>query len=226
MFSVVIPTIWKYPPFLQMLADLDRFHLVDEVLVFDNNPDHKPNTSHLSRGKISFTRDSVHENIMVNPVWNWGVEKARNERILILNDDLQFSFNVFYRVQQFMDDTPNCGAIGFAPGDHPIMTKQPPTTTGVVTIIPHTNQHKWGFGEMIVIRKSTWVPIPDDMKLFYGDDWLYETNKLEGRTNYIITDSLWNTPHSVSSRSFVSEYEVPDRQAYQKHMALLRTSYE
>jgi hypothetical protein len=226
MFSVAVPTLWKYPPFLQILQDLDRCEYIDEILIFDNNPTQTPTLPPSKTHKTTFLRDALLRNIFVNPAWNVLVEKAKNERICLLNDDLLIDVKVFHRVNEFMDANPNCGVIGFAAGDHEALTGQKKTTSGTIEIIPHTTQHMWSFGEMMFIRKSTWVHIPDEMKLFCGDNFIYETHKLAGRTNYLITNSIWNTPHSVSSRSFVNEHEASDRAAYTKHFELLRKSYE
>ena len=214
MFSVIIPTMWKYTPFLQFLEDLNRFELIDEILVFDNDPDHKPNTHSLNDSKVSFTRDSCHLNIGVNPAWNWGVAKARNEKIAILNDDFIFDLRVFLKADKLLN-APTTGVIGMAPGDHPTITHQPALTTGTIDIIPQTPDiHRWGFGYAMFMNKRHWDNIPEDMKIFCGDDWIFDGCKMKKLTNYIITNFLWRTPGSVTSGAMEAEFGDHDKLLY------------
>ena len=122
-------------------------------------------------------------NIYVNPAWNYGMKRVRNEKVCILNDDLIFDFRVFNRVDELLEkDT--TGAIGMAPGDHPTLTGQPPVTSGIIDIKPHEGEHLWGFGMLMFVKKSHWVPIPSDIKMYYGDNWIFDTNNFHSTMTF------------------------------------------
>ena len=213
MYSLIVPTMWRYKPFIPFLKDLVEFHLIDEIIIIDNNPNQRPIDVVSVSQKITFY--SFGSNIFVNPAWNHGVALAKNNKICILNDDLIFDLRTFYRVNELLDD-PTTGMIGIAPGDHPTLTGQPRVTDGKIDIIPHTNEHLWGIGMFFFINKKNWQPIPDELKMFYGDNWIFDGHKKVGRVNYLITNSLMFTPYSVTSRNFAKDFDIPDRDLYAK----------
>jgi hypothetical protein len=212
MFSVICPTMWRFDPFRVFLRDLDHFDQVDEILLIDNNASDawSPSHGHNFKKLRVLTQE---QNIFVNPAWNLGVREARNEMLCIMNDDLIFDLRTFYRVGSYLTD-PKVGVIGLAPGDYPDITKQPKLVDGKIDIIPWKDHHLWGFGMLMFLNKSTWEPIPDELKLYYGDNWIFDGHRLAGRTNYLITNSLMYTPYSVTSNDFRNQFEVADRDLY------------
>lgn len=230
MFSVVIPTMWRYKPFIPFLNDLQKFDLIDHIDIIDNDVDNRPSDIHYldkcfaenGSPKILFyhpldTGDQ--KNIYVNPAWNLGAKGAKQEKVAILNDDFIFDLRVFYRVDELLND-PKTGVIGTAPGDHPTLTGQPKLTTGAIDIIPHTDQHLWGFGYAMFLNKKNWEPIPEDMKVFCGDNWIFDGCKQKGLTNYLITNFLWRTPGSVTAGPMEREFGNKDKELYNVHNSL------
>jgi hypothetical protein len=222
MFSCVIPTMWKYPPFTQFLKGLERHPLIDEIILINNCYADTPNGIEEHIANSSKIHHYIHDkfsNMGVNPAWNLGVSIAKNNKIALINDDLIFDLRVFDKVSALLD-APTTGVIGLCPGDHPAITNQPSLTTGIIDILPHPrSMHRWGFGMLMFVRKDTWEPIPHEMKIFCGDDWIIEGHLLAGRQNYIIANSLWRTPYSVTSREYVDDYEIHDRQIFAHHHA-------
>lgn len=206
--------MWRFAPFIPFLQDLTRFELVDDIVVIDNDPSKRPRhpTAFLDPKVRLLTRP---ENIYVNPAWNLGVMCTRpgNEKICILNDDLIFDLRAFYRADYLLNrfDT---GVIGLAPGDHPEITKQPRLTDGIIDILPWNGEHLWGFGMLMFLNKRTWKPIPDSLKMFYGDNWIFDSNRNAGRTNYILTNCFHYTPYSVTSNDFRNQFESVEREIY------------
>jgi len=191
-FTVVVPTMWKYQPFTTFLEDLVKFDLVDEVILINNNPPATPVHPVLGHKKIRVM--TFGHNIGVNPAWNLGVREARNEKICIVNDDVIFDLRMFYHVDPVL--TPLNGITGIGPGSAEY--GQPPVTSGSIQVIPWTGQHTFGFGCLMWIHRAAWIPVPNGLDIYYGDNWAFDTQLVRGRTNYIVTDGLFCTPFAAT----------------------------
>ena len=214
-FSLIFPTMHRDQSFPAFLADLTRFHLISEVILIDNDPSKRPNLPVFQHPKVVLLEQS--ENIGVNCAWNIGVSLSKNDHIAIWNDDIRMDLRVFYKVADLLDD-PTTGMIGLEPGDHNSITFQKPLTTAIIDIDPLPDtQHRWGIGQAFFINKKNWEPIPENIKIFNGDDCILDGHKLAGRINYTFSNVLWNTPYSVTSRSFVNEHAEQDRILYAKY---------
>lgn len=214
MFSCIIPTMHRDSVFTTFLADLTRFHIISEIIIIDNDRSKRPNNSIFQHPKIILLEQM--ENIGVNCAWNLGVSLSKNDHVAIWNDDIRIDLRVFYRVEPLLDD-PSTGMIGLEPGDHNSITFQKPLTDGNIDVNPlPDSQHRWGIGQAFFINKKNWEPIPEDIKIFNGDDAILDGHKLSGRINYTFSNVLWNTPYSVTSREFI-EHAERDRILYAKY---------
>jgi len=196
-FTVVIPTMWRYKPFTNFLTDLVKFHLIDEIIIINNDIKQTPDAPVLHHEKVRMIE--FVENIYVNPAWNLGVHESKNKNICILSDDVIFDIKTFYHVQEVL--SPTCGVVGICLGDP--NHNQPPFQTGSIKIKPWEGEPVVGFGCLMFVHKDTWIDIPDDFKVYCGDSWIFDTATWEGRTNYLITDMLYHTPHAQTSGSMV-----------------------
>jgi GT2 family glycosyltransferase len=222
LFSVIIPTMWRFEPFKRFLFDLLSHEYVTDVVLIDNDPDKSPvvkgkgqRPSLLTfKGQLrNLTYLPQDQNIYVNPAWNLGVEYAKTDKLCILNDDLIFDLRVFERVSLYLDSI-STGGIFLAPGDFP-QTNQPPLIDGMIDIVRYRPEMwRWGFGMLMFIHKSYWEPIPDEMKLFCGDDWIFDGQQMYARQNYVITNMFQHTPYSVTSSQFIKEFDEKDREIY------------
>ena len=52
-FTVVIPTMWKYAPFIKFLADLIECDDVHQVIIIDNNPAERPPNTLVDNWKVA-----------------------------------------------------------------------------------------------------------------------------------------------------------------------------
>lgn len=171
MFTCVIPTLWKSRRIAQLVKDLCACEAVGEVIVIDNAP-----------GIGNFTTDAAHKslvedhlklkilkmekNIYVNPAWNLGVETANFDDVALINDDVNFNSDVF----KMFDDGSlvNNGVIGMAAENYRLQEDR----NFQVQQHRRENNVTWGWGCIILVSKSNYVPIPDDLLIAYGDDWL------------------------------------------------------
>ena len=157
MFSVIIPTIWKSEYTLDLLKAYQDSDLVQEIILINNAPKETP-SNFVEYSKIVHHKT---KNIYVNPAWNLGVEMAKNENMLISNDDVLFDVDAALAHVKSLEDY---GAIGV----NPISYDQKPTKFAL------ENKHyiTKGWGCLIFVKKSKWVDIPNDLKIWFGDDWI------------------------------------------------------
>jgi hypothetical protein len=145
-----------------LIVDLCASSSVGEVLVIDNDPKSAPPPEVWSiHGlKLRFLKQA--ENIYVNPAWNLGVREAAFDDVALINDDVNFNADVF----NLFDDgsLKNFGVIGMSQGNYSL-------TRDLDLYISQSERHL-GWGCMIMFAKMNFVPIPEDLKIWCGDDWL------------------------------------------------------
>jgi hypothetical protein len=157
-FSVIIPTMWYSDKIFKLLDNLESSPLVGEILLIDNNKGNRPAQIN-NTDKISILEQS--ENIYVNPAWNLGVELSKFDNLCITNDDLVWDVDVL----PFILDNIHIGVIGQESSNWDANVKLNPK------IHPMPNR-VWGWGCCFFIHKSNWKPIPHQLKIACGDDYL------------------------------------------------------
>ena len=170
MYSVIIPTMWKCNRFQQTLRELSAHELVGEIILIDNTPNdlkiELPKLIHILEGK----------NTYVNPAWNKGVELAKYDKLLILNDDIWMDWNILEAVEPFVLE--GNGIIGMAEENY----SNPKNEFSLESIFTRNG----GFGCCMFIHKENYTPIPDEMKIWGGDDWLVVKCRNRHKQNYKI----------------------------------------
>jgi hypothetical protein len=170
MYSVVALTMWKCDRFQQTLRELSKHPLVGEIILIDNTSNdlkiELPKLVHILEGK----------NTYINPAWNKGVSLAKYDKLLILNDDLWFDWNILNIVEPYVNE--EIGMIGMAEENF----DNPLSEFGLEPI----NHRNGGFACAFFIHKNNWINIPFEMKLWGGDDWLFVKNRNNGKQNYKI----------------------------------------
>jgi hypothetical protein len=164
-FSIVIPTLWKSDRTKKLLSDLNDCEYVDEIIVIDNEYDGYQDTK---VEKIRFV--SFGGNIYVNPAWNKGIELARNNNIALINDDINFNPNIFEVINE--DILNQFGIIGMGEGNYKSLNIEGDPILEVWQ--PGVND--WGWGCFIMLNKKDWIDIPDDIKIWYGDNIIKDVN--------------------------------------------------
>ena len=167
-YSVVIPTLWKSNRIHKLLKDLEECEYVDEIIVIDNASIYETDRT---IGKIRMV--SKGENIYVNPAWNLGIELAKNECIALCNDDINFNPNIF----GVIDDSilTYVGIIGMGEGNY---KDEIDKEKGSYIDIWEPGINDWGWGCLIMLKKSHWLPIPNEIKIWYGDNIIKDVNSV------------------------------------------------
>ena len=170
MYSVVALTMWKCNRFQQTLRELSKHPLVGEIILIDNTSNdlkiELPKLIHILEGK----------NTYINPAWNKGVSLAKYDKLLVLNDDLWFDWNILSTLESYVNE--EVGMIGMAEENF-----DNPSNEFGLEPISHRNG---GFACAFFIHKNNWIDIPFEMKLWGGDDWLFVKNRNNGKQNYKI----------------------------------------
>lgn len=198
MLSIVIPTMWRYEPFVDFLENIVKVEAVDEVVIINNDISRTPANPVLAHPKVTLI--SCDRNIFVNPAWNLGVKISRNEKICIINDDVVVDLKLFYKLDQFISE--DIGTVGVVSGD--VNLGQPPLVDGTIEFVPWTGQLMYGFGNLFCVHKNNWVDIPEDLKIYYGDNWVFDTQLFyRQKTNYMIANLFFH--HAASTTTMQLE---------------------
>lgn len=158
-FSVVIPTMQR-SAHLQPLVDLYcAHHLVGEVIIINN----VLVPLRFSHPKVRVLQQAG--NIFVNPSWNLGAAEAREELLIISNDDIWFDPSLLDAVRRVLRWP--VGIVG------PSWSAMNGARDGRPWFVP-AYRMPHGFGTLMFMRKDSYVRIPDDLLILGGDDWLFE----------------------------------------------------
>lgn len=205
MISVVVPTMWRFSPFLDFIQQLVELSVIQEVIVINNNIDSTPSHKVLSHDKVRLL--SFQQNIFVNPAWNLGVKLSHSDKICIINDDVIVDLKLFFVMDKFLNK--DVGLVGLCPGRPEF--NQPPITNGIVRILPWQGEHTFGFGSLFFIDKANWNDIPNGLNIYYGDNWAFDTQIRMRRPNCIITNCFYHSPWAAST-STINMQEWMDKE--------------
>lgn len=199
--SVIIPTMWKFPPFVQFVQDLARVGCVKEIIIIDNHPSNETTAEHEEIGHASWSKIKLlkmNENIGVNPAWNLGAARATSNILCFLNDDVIVDLKLFDRVSMWMNNS--IGSLGICPGRPE--WGQAEFVDGSIQFepIPH-NGNTFGFGCLFFVMKENWIPIPDGLKIYYGDDWVQRVPEIvSGKKAFWIRNCFFHTPYATTTK--------------------------
>jgi hypothetical protein len=178
MFSFVIPTMYKSDKLLKLIKILENCNLVDEIIIIENA---YQNSKILEEIDYSFFSKikllPQKENIYVNPAWNLGVKNSSNNYIALCNDDIFFNPIILKEILYYLENYP----IGFIGMDSSqFQVKFPPVWYG----IRQTDTLCNGWGTLICFKKENYIPIPKDLKVYFGDNYLIDYSKYPCYTFY------------------------------------------
>ena len=168
MISVIMPTMWKGFGVMQAIKEIVEQPSVGELIIIDNSPvkvniEEIPKLIHIREGK----------NTYVNPAWNKGASLAKYDKLLFVNDDVQTDWSFINALEEYI--TEERGMIGAG-----VSCWQGGGTSPGVSII---NQMTNCYGCVFAIHKNSYLPIPEDLLIHYGDNWLFDKS---GKPNYQI----------------------------------------
>ena len=178
--SVIIPTMWKSNKLEVLLNNLHNCDRIGEILIIDNDHISK-NVNIDNYNKVVYL--NMEQNIYVNPSWNLGVSKSNFDIVALLNDDILFDVSFFD--QLIVSDETLIGVSEQSYKDQNDNNFR----------LEDTDNRNWGFGCMIIFNKKYYVQIPEELKIWCGDDYLFR--KFKNRS--IIKGVYFDTTMSVTS---------------------------
>jgi len=168
MISVIMPTMWRGKEAITTIEELSKLESVGEIIVIDNSTDE----IHLEDfEKVVHIREG--KNTYVNPAWNKGYRLAKFDKLLFVNDDVITDWSFVDKLEEYI--TEDRGMIGAGVS----CWQGPYNHSGVVPIGNRPNC----YGCVFAMHKESYVEIPEDLKIHYGDDWLFTKS---GKPNYEI----------------------------------------
>lgn len=198
-FTVVIPTLQRAEQLHHLVEQCANHSLVGEVLVVNN----ASQPLSWESAKVRVLQQA--QNIGVNPAWNLGAREAKCEFLAILNDDIEVP-DVLLRVAHATLRAPGVGIVGV----HPSCYDRPPQKRDLPRVRP-VYSRPWGFGTAMFMRRENYVPIPESLVIFYGDDWLFSRQR---HRCWALTGISLESEHSTTSGApqFVARGEDEHRE--------------
>lgn len=123
-------------------------------------------------------------NIGVNPSWNLGFSKTAANLISVLNNDIVISTRFFEKVKETFSNNPLCGIAvpNTIPLNSDIIENHHNNTETLI------DREGWAFTiKKEIIDQSG--PIPEEFKIFFGDDFLFKAAKDQGYECYKMIDN-------------------------------------
>ena len=193
--SAIIPTLWRAKEFTDHLVNvLVEDESVGEIIIIDN----APADFFYDNEKVVTLRQE--ENLYVNPSWNLGVEESDYDKFIILNDDIIIPYNFVSKLEKWL--TKDKGIIGI---DKPRVIKVVDCSNENITFLDREIALKsivirdWGFGIVMAGHRNSYYKIPENIRIWYGDDYLTQMNNEQGKVNYVIDDIPIFTKMSATS---------------------------
>lgn len=207
--SIIIPTLQKNLDFLtQLIGSLVKDEAVGEIIVIDNS----------TKG-FEYNNDKVRviipeENLFVNPSWNLGAKESKFEYLGILNDDICIPEGFCGRILN--DITESTGVIGTNGYSMINKSYEPENITDNSYRLEEKPFTTFNFGVMMFMHRNCFYEIPTDLKIFYGDDYLFFMNKKNKKKNYVIEDLKMYHYGSLSSKHF-ADLIKKENSLFKKH---------
>lgn len=183
-FSVIIPTLQRAKELHELVEMCAAHPRVLEVLVINNAPE--PLAWESPKARVL----QQAENIYVNPAWNLGAREARGKYLAILNDDIDMQAGVLDYAAKVL----RRGVFGILGPDPSCFTGSP---DGRISHRPAPTQRRF-FGTAMFLRRGTYSPIPEDMLIWGGDDWLINSSPMPPA---VLIGARFKTDMSATTRS-------------------------
>lgn len=160
--------MWKSDFFLDSINEYIKSIFVDEIIIINNNKKFiYPRV--FNHEKIKMIRNK--ENIYVNPSWNLGANISKNENLIFANDDIKISKldKVLKELSQTNLDLVGLDLEGSILSDKINIRK-----------ISNKIERPYGFGCWFYLKKTKYVHIPEDIKIWCGDNIQFYSNLNKG----------------------------------------------
>ncbi|MBR2068632.1 MAG: glycosyltransferase [Candidatus Gastranaerophilales bacterium] len=212
MISIVIPTLQKRIDVLEkLIQNLNEDSSVGEIIIIDNS------TKGIDFEYKKLRVITPKENLFVNPSWNLGAKEAKYDIVGLLNDDIIIPLNTCKKIQEKFNENPKIGAMGF----HMDMVeaiddiKEAPKEGEL--ILSKADFVAGGYGIALFFKKELYKEIPEGMKIWFGDNFIFSQIKKSNFDNYWIRGQKVYHLGSLSSEGYKkSPIYKQDKKAWAK----------
>jgi hypothetical protein len=161
MFTIVIPTFWSDVSKFDLLIErLTSHNLISEVLVINNAP-YKCSHRYTANSKV---KELIFQDVYLFQSWNIGVYQSKNEFVCLMTDIIDFNIEVLDFIQKELKNE-NVHVIGTSKECLSIESD----FNYKISKIEMRNKF---WSTLIFTKKSKWNWIPEDFKIYFGDDYI------------------------------------------------------
>ncbi len=194
--TVVIPTMLLCPKdmFKYTLDQLNSNDLIKKIIIIDNTDDKSFDKFYKPTIKTYILRMIGNQ----GATYNSGMELCKTEYYLLINDDVACRSSIIDSCFDIMEQDENIGLLQIETGvceplQYYINTFKNKETQYIFPTNPRSCMTGWfQFG-----RTKEWVPIPKELKYFYGDDLMLDIMRFNNKkVARIVSDHI---SHMVSS---------------------------
>lgn len=178
--TVVIPTLMKAPWHLQKNLEVLSEQDCNIILIDNTSTNICKKFENMSpRLKINY----FPSNIGVNKAWNLGAAAASTEFLLVLNDDCLVWNRCIEKCEQVFQDK-SIGILTFRtltdikPEIYYSLYKNQFEDSRFETLAPGQKTHTVGW--FMFMRTKDYEQIPVELRIFYGDNYLYQFMRKKG----------------------------------------------
>ena len=172
--TVVIPTLAKcnMELFEKAVMELSKSSCIKTINILDNTESGK--LKEHPRQWSDKVNIFTGANRYVNPAWNFGLELTDTPYYLLLNDDVLVRPEIITECVALLESHSEIGVVTYLtenklPEDY---FKKGSESEEVLAV--HVSLRDVSGGWFIFGRKENWEPIPEDLKIFCGDNWIYD----------------------------------------------------
>jgi len=201
-FTVIIPTLQRSSGLREVTLRTAAHPLVCEVLVINNAPTPLGFDHH----KLRVLQQDT--NIYVNPAWNLGAREARGDLLAIVNDDVSFEDEALTRAATILRH----GFFGIVGPD--LSCFHDDGSRRISHRLARHDAPTRRFGTFMCMRRADFVPVPEELRIWGGDDWLIANQR---RPPAALVRTPFRTDMSTTTRAeefqlmFAAEREATDR---------------
>lgn len=195
MISVIMPTMWKPSLVLATIKSIVEQPAVGELIIIDNSEGDTNafDVFHTQFEKVVYVKEG--KNTYVNPAWNKGASLAKYDKLCFANDDVITDWDLLNKMDWEGIISEDKGMIGANESCWKDLHHSP----GVYPTDIMTNC----YGCLFFMHKNSYTPIPEDLLVHYGDNWLFTKS---GKQNYGI--NAWPMSGESEQTSGLKEFDT------------------
>lgn len=206
-----MPTIWIGQRYIEMLPLYEENPLIGEVIIIDND------TSNFDEDVLKYSKVvyvPMQDNIYVNPAWNLGAKMAKYDILCFANDDISVDLRFLDKALEYL--TSENGMLGMY--ERVFKDTKAESINQVKdledrSIIRPAAKMDGRYANFFLTHKESYHHIPDELKIHYGDVYLFEKNIKMNKQNYEMADG-YAIAILGSSSNFFKEITKKDREFY------------